>query len=252
MTATALQEYVATGFKDVEGWLLPAALAATVTLDNLSRTLNVVQGGACEIGVHHGRYFLALLACTDPGQKSLAMDIFEDQSLNVDHSGRGSKTKFLENLKKYSKHSEDVSVVQADSLTMNVKKVADLSEQFEPFRFFSVDGGHTVVHALNDILIAQDLIANGGIVVVDDYFQQDWPTVTEGVARYFASSNARLAPLCIAGSKLFLTTFSYHARYMEGLRSALLENRPKSFAKPITVHGYASISFRYHPDDPIA
>lgn len=248
---TPLQNYLQYTFKNVEGWLLPAAVAGLNTLESIARLEGVVSGGACEIGVHHGRFFLALLACTNPSERSLAIDIFEDQALNVDRSGNGSRLRFAENLTKFSSHADQVEIMQLDSLSLNSEKIVGIAQRFAPFRLFSIDGGHTTVHASNDLLVAQDLIVNGGLVIVDDYFHQDWPSVTEGVARYFWEVNAKLAPLCLVGGKLFMTTFSYHERYLARLRSALIDPRPKSFAKYVTIHGYKAVSFRLHHEDPI-
>lgn len=246
-----LLDYVQHGFKEVEGWVLPAAVTALEAFDNITRSAGVTVGGACEIGVHHGRFFLALLSCIGPQEKSLAIDIFEDQILNVDRSGKGSKSQFLQNVARFSHHVERVETMHADSLTLNSKELVDMGSRFLPFRFFSVDGGHTAVHAFNDLLVAQDLITNGGIVMVDDFFQPDWPGVTEGVARYYSTANTKLAPLCIAGGKLFMTTFSYHTRYLQNIRNQFLGDRPKSIVKSITIHGHAAISFRLHHEDPM-
>lgn len=251
VSSTPLQNYLQDAFKNVEGWLLPAAVAGLSTLESIARLEGVISGGACEIGVHHGRFFLALLACTNLSERSLAIDVFDDQSLNVDRSGNGSRLRFAENLAKFSPHADHVDIMQLDSLALNSEKIVGIGQRFAPFRLFSIDGGHTTVHAFNDLLVAQDLIANGGLVIVDDYFHQDWPSVTEGVARYFWEANAKLAPLCVAGGKLFMTTFSYHERYLSRLHSALLTRRPKSFAKYVTIHGYRAVSFRLHHEDPI-
>src|SRR5262245_61218894 len=46
--------------------------------------------GACEIGVHHGKYLIALHNLLDGQKRSLGIDLFDDQSKNIDCSGIGS------------------------------------------------------------------------------------------------------------------------------------------------------------------
>ena len=49
-----------------------------------------VPGGLAEIGIHHGRSFIALAAAARPTDPLIAIDVFERferQDLNVDQSG---------------------------------------------------------------------------------------------------------------------------------------------------------------------
>lgn len=245
-----LRSYVEGGFQKVEGWVLPAAIAALDATNSLCEQ-HKVEGGACEIGVHHGRFFIALMHCVGSTPKSLALDLFDNQILNIDRSGKGSREKFEENIRAFLPATDNVSIVAGDSISLATPDIVDLSLRFGKFRLFSVDGGHTSVHALNDILIAQDLTANGGIIVIDDFFQPDWPGVTEAVFKYMTFSNAKYYPLCIAGRKLFMTSLSYHSIYLKSLAEKLKAGRSRSIVKPIKICGVDCVSFALHPDDPL-
>ena len=192
-----------------------------------------------------------MLACVESSAKSLAIDVFDDQERNVDRSGRGVREIFENNLKKHCESSENVTVRQMDSLAIRSKEVIDFSAQFLPFRFFSVDGGHTPIHALNDIIVAQELTANGGVIIVDDIFHPDWPGVTEAVYRYLSQENAKYVPLCIAGQKLYLTAFGFAEPYLRVLAEDLKRSRPNSFMKTVSVHGHRCLSFHLHEADPV-
>ena len=52
-----LRRYRENGFDNIEGWCNPAVFYALDLLD--SAPINKT-GGICEIGVHHGKFFLAL------------------------------------------------------------------------------------------------------------------------------------------------------------------------------------------------
>src|SRR5215831_3331880 len=80
-----LARYVATGHKKVEGWLTPIAIDL-VCAASAAQKAQGVNGPVCEIGVHHGRLFILLHLLTDSGERSVAWDLFERQSENIDQS----------------------------------------------------------------------------------------------------------------------------------------------------------------------
>lgn len=245
-----LREYFNEGFKRVDGWVAESVFPV-LTILNDAAVRHHIKGGCCEIGVHHGRFYLALLALADDGAKSLAIDLFGQQALNIDRSGRGDKEQFLLNITKWATPGAVSEILEIDSLALSVHDIVKLQQQFGRFKVFSVDGGHTRDHALNDMLVAQELTLNGGLIIVDDFFHPDWPGVTEGVSRYFGMSNAKFAPLCIAGGKLFLTSISYHQSHLSELHSRLIQNHPKSPIKSVTIHGWQAFSFRLAPGEPV-
>jgi hypothetical protein len=75
--STAFADYVRGGLDEVEGWVSPSVIPVLYVLDEASRAVGSV-GGACEIGVHHGRLFIALLALVGAERRSLAIDLFEN------------------------------------------------------------------------------------------------------------------------------------------------------------------------------
>jgi hypothetical protein len=153
----------------------------------------------------------------------------------------------VDNLRRWSPYAESVELLAADSLSLNSAALADIFEKFGGFRLFSVDGGHTREHAYSDLLAAQELLAPGGIVLLDDFFQQNWPEVTEGVARYFATATVKLAPVCIAGSKLFLTTLSHYGSCLEHVQRGLKAGWPTSSLKMVRLFGWPCASFILKP-----
>ncbi len=81
-------------------------------------------------------------------------------------------------------------------------------------RFLSIDGDHTEKYVLNDLVLAQEVLVNGGIVAVDDYFDPHSPGVRAGMTRYFLErNNDKLAVLISGGNKVFLTTKGEYLSY---------------------------------------
>ena len=139
----ALADYVKRKHHSVQRWLddFSARLICAIAtiLDNAGR-----HGAAVEIGVHHGRLFI-LLHLASTGERDLVIDVFEDQELNVDSSGKGDKAIFLRNLQRFGGDPARVNILQKSSLAV---QPAQIIERVGRPVTFSIDGGHTVECAM--------------------------------------------------------------------------------------------------------
>jgi hypothetical protein len=205
-----LQKYWNQGFNNVQGFCAPELIKFIDHLDALP--INK-RGGVCEIGVHHGQYYIMLNQVIPFYESSYAIDVFDLQHLNIDKSGEGNLKTFKENLQNYDIHKgENTTIVQGDSTDTKL----NLTNYIEPgsIRFFSIDGGHTAEHAINDLHIANQLIANEGIVIVDDIMHHWWPGVLEGLVK-FIENKPTLIPVAMGYNKMYLCKMSFHQYYIE-------------------------------------
>jgi hypothetical protein len=202
------------GHKKVAGWLEPDAIRLVRELAEYQRTSGV-SGNIAEIGVHHGRLFLLLHLLRAPGERSLAVDIFDDQHLNRDDSGCGNRAVFESNLHRHADGLIDVVVLNSDSLEIDGKRVRKALDG--EVRLFSVDGGHTPELTLHDLTTAQESLTNGGIVLLDDCFNGAWPGVAEGAWRYLGTTNRNLVPFAIGFNKTLFTAPEWAARYADAV-----------------------------------
>jgi hypothetical protein len=166
-----------------------------------------------------------------PGDKSVAIDIFGDQELNIDMSGHGDFEKFENNVRVWSS-MDDVIVHQGDSTKLEPAKLRELAGG--DIRFFSVDGGHTDEIVYSDMKLAEATLADGGIVIADDVFNEYWPGVATGTLRYL-SGGATLEPFLIGFNKVFFTHAEYSESYRAEVDAALagklrLTTHPSMFA----------------------
>jgi hypothetical protein len=226
LTNAPLREYQARGFSNVQGWC-GEALFEIVDLLN---SLNFNQGGGvCEIGVHHGKFYLLLNQVTEAEDSSFAIDLFEDQSLNIDKSGMGSADAFRANLNLYDVHQgRNTTLISADSTDSHA--VGELLEKIGrgSIRFFSIDGGHTARHTINDLNLANLLTKNSGVVILDDVLNHHWLGVFEGVVK-FLLSEPTLIPFAIGYNKLFLCKLSYHEKYLLAFQQSPLRQKVVDF-----------------------
>jgi len=192
----SLERYRRGGHRAVEGWLSQRAVDAICELDAVQRRL----------------------------------DLFESQHENVDLSGQGSRTRLIENLERHGCDRDRVKLLTANS--MRLKPADIVSAAGGSPRLFSIDGGHTAEATANDLRLAHDTVREGGIVILDDYFNPAWPGVSEGACRFMAAGNQRLHPVAITANKFFL---AQGAESAETYRKALSERHPH--ARLSTVFG---------------
>ena len=207
-------KFLSEGFKAVPGWVV-------ADLPEFLRLLKDVEwnkeGGVAELGVYMGRFFLLLRAMLDTAEPSYGIDIFEDQALNLDFSGtnKARQDVFQTYIDKYDAFGgEGIQIIKGDSTSS--KTQAELAEAIPEgsIRFFSIDGGHTKIHTLNDLKIAEKYVADAGVVILDDILHPHWLGVMDGLVQYL-SDFPTLVPFAVGHNKMFLCKFSYHQKYLE-------------------------------------
>jgi hypothetical protein len=213
-----LEEYVAHGAQGLGGGVVrPEFWAIVRSLADL-QARDGVDGPVAEIGVHHGRIIIGLMLIKRSASKSLAIDLFDLQQFNLDHSGKGDLEIFRRNVEEHYGDPDAVGIVKGDSLSLGMGDLADIHREYAKFSIFSIDGGHTAEHTYHDLEIAAELTAHGGIVLVDDYYNHNFPGVQEGVCKWFFDRISRFAPLCFAGGRLFLCDIAHHKPYLDEVR----------------------------------
>ncbi len=162
-----LEAYRTGKFKEVEGYSTATTLSVLLPAIQKFHDIHGISGDVGEIGVHHGRFFFALDCLRSSGERALVADVFDQQNLNVDRSGLGDRNIFEANLKGISNNPGSVGIFQGDTLSVEFHEY--LAAERDRFRLLSIDGGHTVHHAMNDLRLAGKHIVPGGMVLLDDF-----------------------------------------------------------------------------------
>lgn len=196
----------------VDGWLRSEAALTIVALSERQRSFGLA-GGAAEIGVHHGKLFILLYLLCRASEKAVAIDLFGDQHLNIDNSGSGDLAKFRRNLERYA-DSARLVLHQGNSMDLSGAILTRLAEG--PLRFVSVDGGHTADITAYDLATAEAALAEGGIIVVDDVFNEQWPGVGDGVRRYF-DRRPNLVPFALGANKTYFCRPAHRDVYRDSV-----------------------------------
>jgi hypothetical protein len=224
-TRPELLRYLKHGHRFVKGWLLPGAIKMLVALAK-AQDAERIKGNVAEIGVHHGKLLILLALLTRDGEKAVAVDLFADQDRNVDHSGKGDLDQFQENTRRHADCSHIV-MRQGDSTELTSAALMELGGG--AFRLISVDGGHTPEITVHDLSTAEGALAPGGIIILDDCFNEKWPGVSEGLFRYFSDAQPTIVPFATGGNKTLFCTPEYAGQYIEALRSVPAR---------VTAHGF--------------
>lgn len=213
-----LSQYLSSGAKRVSGWLNPVSAAFIASISKHQRQIGFA-GSSGEIGVHHGKLFLLLHIMADLDRPSFAVDLFEDQHLNADSSGKGDYQRFMSNVDRWAGRRDAVKIFKGSSLDLDPSAVIAGCGRS---RLFSVDGGHTTECTLNDLQIAEAVSEPHGVVVIDDVFNEFFPEVSMGMNAYVAKG--RLRPFAITPNKLYLADPEHLSGYRKWARSRW-ENR---------------------------
>ncbi|TWA80494.1 methyltransferase family protein [Azospirillum brasilense] len=212
------QDYIDDLHQRVEGWIFPENLRMVELLAGF-QDRNGVTGGVCEIGVHHGRFFIALHNAVGASETSVAVDVFEDQSSNIDGSGLGNLSTFQANLNRFATAPNSVRIHKADSLSLTPPDLSAITGG-RRIRLFSIDGGHTAEHTVHDFRLAMAVTRTDGVIIVDDFHNPHWPGVNIGINRLFTLDTPSFAPFGYMRDKLLFTSLTWQRRYAAFLQES--------------------------------
>lgn len=192
---------------DVKGWFHPVD---QVLFDwVLSRQRDRAQpGDLLEVGAYLGKSAIFMGTYLRPDETFTVCDLFDspapDQA-NSAEMGRSYSTltrrAFEANYRSF--HDDLPQIVQEPS--------AGITAHVEPdsCRFVHVDGSHLYEHVHADIVAAQEVLGQDGIVVLDDFRAEHCPGVA--AATWGAVASTGLKPLCITATKFYGTWGAYDA-----------------------------------------
>jgi methyltransferase family protein len=239
MSKRRLNAYLKHGQFLVKGWLLPGAPEAIVLLSEEQRRSGLA-GGTAEIGVHHGKLFILLYLLGGENEPAVAIDLFSQQELNVDNSGAGDLERFKWNLGKHA-DTRRLLVHEGNSTQLASEDLFQLCRG--PLRMISIDGGHTAGITAHDLATCEGALMEGGIIILDDCFNEMWPGVVDGVHQYF-SERRTIVPFGVGANKTFFCHRSFARQYGDVLRRLDRRSIEQEFlGEPVVYFNFAAWTF---------
>ncbi|UNO44119.1 class I SAM-dependent methyltransferase [Streptomyces sp. MST-110588] len=159
-------------------------------------------GDLLELGAYMGKSAIFTGARLRPGDRFTVCDLFDSPAEDASNSKEMAKsystlTRRAFEANYLSFHDELPHIVQGPSSVVR-DHVEDGS-----CRFAHIDASHLYEHVYGDILAVRELLAPGGIAVLDDYRAEHCPGVA--AATWQAVANEGLRPVCITGTKFYGT-----------------------------------------------
>lgn len=132
-----------------------------------------VKGNLGEIGVWHGKSATVLCHNSLEGETVTLIDPYLKEKENYIFRNIGEVCGEVSDfIKVYNEFSE------------NLLNSPILAEYFNSYRFFHIDGCHTGTNVFHDIELAEKLVHEKAVLVVDDFMNPSYPQITEAVYRY--------------------------------------------------------------------
>jgi hypothetical protein len=207
----ALRNYLRWKIYSINGYLKSLDARLIVALASWQSS-NQIAGGLAEIGVHHGKLFFLLALSRQVGEKSLAIDLFEDDEMNASTRYGGRSRAFSTHAASLNVTLESNEVQKADSLTLTSD---DILSRVGRVRIFSVDGGHLYHHVAHDLPLAFSTLAPGGVIIVDDFCNPEWPEVTAATYDFVRAQEGKIVPAILTRKKLYLAPPNIASAYGE-------------------------------------
>jgi hypothetical protein len=200
-----MNDYLRWNYYRTEGFLhrLDAFIMREIVAGQIQHQ---IHGSLAEIGVHYGRSFFLLAAGRADGEKSLAIDLFEDDDLHKNPHGLSRSLGFTVNSLKYGVAFSHEEILKGSSLEISAEEI---TRRVGPVRLFSIDGGHMYRHVENDLALAENAMVAGGVICVDDAFTPLWPEVAMATFDWLRASAGRFVPFLSTPDKLYICRPEY-------------------------------------------
>ena len=229
-----VDQYLRAGHHQVHGWLNDVDASIVRAIGDI-QTADGLGGSVGEIGVHHGRLFVLLYLLIHEGERAWCIDVFDDQELNIDGSGRGDRAVFLASVQTHAGDADDIEIIQASSDAVEPDQILDTAGQV---RLCSIDGGHTEVLTAGDLRLMDAALSPHGVIVMDDVFHPAFPGVSNGLHTFFRNE-PDLVPFAISVNKVLLCRPGLAAFYQRRLKEANSINFQKTaefLGQPVQIY----------------
>lgn len=237
-----LTEYCLRGYRSVKGWLQRGSLSILWSLLEAQR-LHEFRGDVAEIGVFHGKLFIALALSLAEDERAIALDLFEMPRIP------DFEQRFRSNLERFGVLASRVDIRRCASSSLSTSEAPKVFGS--NVRLFSVDGSHEYDAVAHDLALARACLSDAGIIALDDLFSAWSPGVSEAAIDFLRSpENKDIVPLAIAAANGPLVTgasklFMVHASHLELYSKELMRMNGRCFKTRATFCGFKTRVFDF-------
>jgi predicted O-methyltransferase YrrM len=212
----AVDAYLHEGYLSVVGMSSRFAAAVAARLMGIQSGLGVT-GHVAEIGTFEGRFFIAMAHALAAGETAVGIDLFDWPNPEV-------IDRFHGNCRKHGVPDGRRVTLKADSRALTAEQV--LAAAGGRIRLFHIDGEHSRAALTRDLELATSVLADGGLIILDDMLHPGYPTLMVAVQEYLAR-HPDMVPLAIidresivAATKFVLCRKEWFKRYEDVMLEA--------------------------------
>jgi len=221
--ASFLQRYLQ-AFSRIEGWYQFEAALLFMRYNQLVRE-DGIDGDVLEIGVYHGLSTIAMAQLRSESRRLVVIDPFDDAGqTNKEMYGTHIRTMFERNFASFYPKAPFLHVIGRSSSDVSA---SELCQEGGSFSFCHIDGGHSREETFSDLSLCEQLLAAGGLIALDDYFNPQHPGVVEGAIEFFLRKPNAIRPLAAGFNKVIFQKAggapNMNERFLECFRGAKYE-----------------------------
>lgn len=108
-------------------------------------------------------------------------------------------------------------------------------EAARDFRWIHIDGEHSAQAVSNDLALAETLLSDRGIIVLDDFFSPFYPQITQALFRFLDANPGRLTLILCGYNKGYLCRPRAAHEYLAFIRTSFYSNLARRGSKNVTV-----------------
>jgi hypothetical protein len=190
----------------VIGWFYPQDVITFYLLNEI-QIRSGLHGDMAELGCCYGKSAIALGHLVRPDERLHIYDFFGPTYRDV----------FFFNMERFCPDMGDRMVVNSIDLT-SLTAPPDDRIAHGAIRFLHIDAGHSHKDVINDLRNFAPMVANGGIIVLDDFFHHQFPGIaTAGTEFMLSPEGQHLRPFAGTHYKLYLcdrTWLPFYQRWL--------------------------------------
>jgi len=235
----ALDRYLRHGLRQVKGWV-SGGTERFISELSLAQIEAGLKGSVGEIGVHQGKLFLLLLLTKRQDEGAFAIDPLENQPYNLAINQPRGVDILKGHIAQWAPDATRVEIIKAYSTAVQPDDVIEKSGRA---RLLSVDGAHHEDVVIKDMEWADRVLEPNGVIIVDDFFNSQYPGVCAAVCRFLLRPDCRFKPFAISPGKLYLA----EAEAGLAMRAAMKQRLGRYFGRSTTMFGSELDIYRF-PD----
>jgi predicted O-methyltransferase YrrM len=192
---------------NIPGWFSRESAAIWDTLLSYQEA-SKIGGNLLEIGVFQGKSAAMAALHSQPNETCLFVDPMplEEVRQRMEQIAPDAKCQYLQESSQYLLRYPFVGQAARD------------------FRWIHIDGEHSAQAVSNDLAVAEMLLSDRGMLVLDDFFSPCYPQITQALFRFLEATPGRLTLVLCGYNKGYLCRPRAAREYLTFMQSSLYPN----------------------------